>query len=75
MDITLTKEFLGEETEADLVEWSVQDGQSVVKGDGLCQLETSKTVNEFTSPASGTITLKVQEGDVVELGDVIAVIE
>jgi len=75
MDITLTKEFLGEETEADLVEWSVQDGQSVVKGDALCQLETSKTVNEFTSPASGTITLKVQEGDVVELGDVIAVIE
>lgn len=75
MDITLTKEFLGEETEADLVEWSVQDGQSVAKGDPLCQLETSKTVNDFTSPASGTITLKVQEGDVVELGDVIAVIE
>lgn len=75
MDITLTKEFLGEETEADLVEWSVKDGQSVAKGDPLCQLETSKTVNDFTSPASGTITLKAEEGDVVELGDVIAVIE
>ena len=75
MVITLTKDFLGEETEADLVEWSVQDGQDVVKGDALCQLETSKTVNEFTAPVDGTITLKAAEGDVVELGDVIAVIE
>lgn len=75
MEITLTTEFLGAETEADLVEWLVSDGQSVSKGQALCQLETSKTVNEFESPADGRITLQADEGDVVELGAVIAVIE
>lgn len=75
MNIVLTAEILGEETEADLVDWLVTDGQSVAKGQALCQIETSKTVNEFESPADGRISLRVDEGDVVELGTIIAVIE
>ncbi|GAA1348311.1 lipoyl domain-containing protein [Arthrobacter roseus] len=75
MNIVLTTEFLGNETEADLVDWLVSEGQSVVKGQALCQIETSKTTNEFSSPADGRISLRVDEGDLVELDTIIAVIE
>ncbi|WP_026819138.1 lipoyl domain-containing protein [Arthrobacter castelli] len=75
MNIFLTAETLGEETEADLVDWLVSDGASVAQGEALCQIETSKTTSEFEAPASGRITLHAEEGDVVELDTVIAVIE
>lgn len=75
MDVKVTKEYLGEETEADLVEWNVEPGATVAEGDIIAQLETSKLVCEFKAPASGVVTFNVEIGDVVELDDVIATIE
>jgi pyruvate/2-oxoglutarate dehydrogenase complex dihydrolipoamide acyltransferase (E2) component len=75
MDISLTAEFLGDEEEADLVEWLVEDGAEVEQGAGIAQFETSKLVSEFVAPTAGTVTRKVDEGDVVNLDDVFATIE
>ncbi|QYH34542.1 lipoyl domain-containing protein [Salinibacterium sp. M195] len=75
MDVTLGKDFLGDEDEADLVEWLVADGATVAKGDPIAQVETSKLVNDFTSPSAGVITFSVAVGDVVSVDDVIATIE
>ena len=75
MDVTLGKDFLGEEDEADLVEWLVADGATVAKGAPIAQVETSKLVNDFEVPAAGVITFKVAVGDVVSVDDVIATIE
>lgn len=74
MDVVLNQEFLGEEEEADLVEWLVEEGATVAEGDALAQFETSKLVAEFKSPAAGVVSQKSEEGDVVNLGDVFATI-
>ncbi|CAO1649620.1 lipoyl domain-containing protein [Salinibacterium sp. NG22] len=75
MDVTLGKDFLGDEDEADLVEWLVADGATVAQGDSIAQVETSKLVNDFVAPGAGVITFKVAVGDVVSVDDVIATIE
>lgn len=75
MDVKLTQEMLGEETEADLAEWSVEDGATVTEGQVIASIETSKLVNELTAPVAGVISLKKDEGDVVELDETLAVIE
>ncbi|MGB3413823.1 MAG: lipoyl domain-containing protein [Microbacteriaceae bacterium] len=72
MDVVLNQEFLGEEEEADLVEWLVADGATVAEGDAIAQLETSKLVADFLAPAAGVLSHKAEAGDVVNLGDVIA---
>jgi len=72
MEITLTADFLGEEEEADLIEWVAADGSSVNEGDIICQFETSKLVNEFTAPIAGTLTHVAEEEDVVSLDETFA---
>lgn len=72
MDITLTQDFLGEEEEADLIDWNVADGASVNEGDVLCQFETSKLTSEFTAPTSGELTQVAEEGDMVSVDEVFA---
>lgn len=72
MDISVTKELLGSEDEADVSEWLVEDGSQVTKGQAVVELETSKVQIQLEAPADGTITLLVAEGDVVEPDTVIA---
>ena len=72
MDVTVSQELLGTESEADLSEWLVEDGSEVTEGQAIAELETSKVQVEVTSPASGTITYLVAEGDVVEPDMIIA---
>jgi biotin carboxyl carrier protein len=51
-------------------------GDEVGAGDVIAVLETMKMEIPVNSPASGTITeVKVTEGQIVQEGDVIAVIE
>lgn len=75
MDITLSADLLGEETEGDLVEWLATDGDTVTQGQAVAQIETSKVVVDVESPAAGTLRHRAEEGDVVELGQVIAIVE
>lgn len=74
MDVNLTTDFLGDEEEADLVEWLVEDGATVAEGQAIASLETSKTVTELTAPVAGVISLKKEAGDLVELDETIATI-
>lgn len=75
MDITLSADLLGEETEGDLVEWLATDGDTVTQGQAVAQIETSKVVVDVESPGAGTLRHRAEEGDVVELGQVIAIVE
>jgi acetyl-CoA carboxylase biotin carboxyl carrier protein len=54
----------------------VAPGDSVAEGDPLVILESMKMEIPVESPVAGTVTdLRVQEGGVVQEGDVIAVVE
>jgi biotin carboxyl carrier protein len=54
----------------------VAPGDTVSEGDALCILESMKMEIPVEATASGTVTeVQVQEGGVVQEGDVIAIID
>jgi biotin carboxyl carrier protein len=54
----------------------VAQGDTVAEGDPLVILESMKMEIPVESPVAGTVTeIRVQEGGVVQEGDVIAVVE
>jgi pyruvate dehydrogenase E2 component (dihydrolipoamide acetyltransferase) len=63
-------------TEADIVRWAVQPGDTVAVNQVLVEIETAKAVVELPSPFTGTVsTLHVKEGDTVPVGTPIISIE
>lgn len=58
--------------EATLTEWLVDDGATVEKGQLLYTLELDKSVQEVESPASGTLKIQAEVGEVYEIGALIA---
>jgi pyruvate dehydrogenase E2 component (dihydrolipoamide acetyltransferase) len=63
-------------TEAELVGWTVSEGQEIREDDALCEVETDKAVVEIPAPCTGTILeLRTDPGAVIEVGEVIAVFE
>jgi 2-oxoglutarate dehydrogenase E2 component (dihydrolipoamide succinyltransferase) len=63
-------------TDATLVSWHKQPGDTVSRDENLVDLETDKVVLEVPAPASGTIKeLKVQNGETVTAGQVLAILE
>lgn len=69
---------MGEEAEkeATVSYWKVEEGDTVTKDDDLVEVTTDKGVFVIPAPVSGTITeIRAEEGDVVRVGDVLAVIE
>lgn len=50
------------------------DGKNVKKGDLLFSVETTKATSEINSPASGYFRLKVKEGDLLAVGEILAFI-
>lgn len=63
-------------TEGTIAEWLVAEGDSVEKGDAICELETDKVNVEVNADYSGVITEFVrEEGEDVEVGEVIAKID
>ncbi|HET9629033.1 MAG TPA: biotin/lipoyl-containing protein [Novosphingobium sp.] len=61
--------------EGTLAEWLVADGGQAVEGDPLFSLESEKSTNEVESPASGTLRVLKQAGEIYEVGTVLAIIE
>jgi 2-oxoglutarate dehydrogenase E2 component (dihydrolipoamide succinyltransferase) len=61
--------------EAVLAKWHQQDGADVAKDDLLCELETDKITLELHAEEDGTLSIKVAEGETVEVGAVIAILE
>ncbi|MCC5808185.1 MAG: 2-oxoglutarate dehydrogenase complex dihydrolipoyllysine-residue succinyltransferase [Opitutales bacterium] len=58
-----------------LAAWHVKDGDTVEKGQHLYDLETDKITSEGTAEGAGVISLKVDEGDEVEVGAIVAEID
>jgi len=58
-----------------LAAWHVNDGDYVEKDQPIYELETDKITSEANADASGAISLKAGEGDEVEVGQIVAVID
>ena len=62
-------------TEGTLVKWLKQEGEAVKRGEIVAEIETDKASVEIEAFASGTLGgIVAHEGDVVQVGDVMAVI-
>ncbi len=67
---------IGDASDVDVIEVSVQAGDSIEKDDSLIVLETEKATMEVPSPSAGTIvSMSVKAGDKVSQGDKIGVIK
>jgi len=56
--------------------WFFQEGQSVKEKDDIVELATDKAVFSLPSPYAGKLAqILLKEGDVVKVGDTLAVIE
>jgi 2-oxoglutarate dehydrogenase E2 component (dihydrolipoamide succinyltransferase) len=61
--------------EAVLTRWHHQTGAEIRKDDLLCELETDKITLELHAEADGTLAIRAEEGETVEVGAVIATLE
>jgi len=62
-------------TSANVARWHKQDGEAIIKGETVLTIETDKVSNDLTADADGTLSIRVQEGEEVAIGTVVAVIE
>ncbi len=67
---------LGESiSEVEIAQWLVSDGDYVEKDQAIAEVDSDKATLELPAEASGTITLKAGEGDVVKVGQVVCLID
>ena len=62
-------------TEVEIAEWLVQDGDYVEKDQAIAEVDSDKATLELPAEVSGTITLKAEEGDAIEVGAVVCLID
>ncbi len=62
-------------TEGQISEWLAKDGDSVTEGQPLYVLEADKSANEVEAPASGTLRILKEPGEVFEVGTILGKIE
>jgi len=62
-------------TEVEIATWLVEDGDYVEKDQAIAEVDSDKATLELPSEASGTITLKAEEGDAVAVGAVVCLID
>jgi pyruvate/2-oxoglutarate dehydrogenase complex dihydrolipoamide acyltransferase (E2) component len=58
--------------EGTLAEWLAADGATVSEGQILYALESDKSIQEVESPASGTLRIVAQVGEVYPVGTLLA---
>ncbi|TBW27920.1 2-oxoglutarate dehydrogenase complex dihydrolipoyllysine-residue succinyltransferase [Gramella sp. KN1008] len=62
-------------TEVEIAQWLVEDGDYVEKDQAIAEVDSDKATLELPAEASGIITLKAEEGDLVEVGEVVCLID
>lgn len=63
-------------TKATISYWYLQEGNQVREKDDLVELATDKATFNLPSPGQGTISkIMFHEGDVVSIGEVLAIID
>jgi 2-oxoglutarate dehydrogenase dihydrolipoamide succinyltransferase (E2 component) len=75
MDVIMPK--MGESvSEGTIIKWHKKKGDSVKRDEIIFEISTDKVDTEIPSPAEGVLSeIKVQEGDTVDVGTVVAIIE
>lgn len=59
-----------------VVAWHVSEGERVVEGQVIAEVETEKVENELEAPCAGVVAqILVQEDETVDVGTVLAVID
>ena len=62
-------------SEVEIAQWLVSDGEYVDKDQIIAEIDSDKATLELPAEESGVITLKAEEGDVVEVGQVVCHID
>lgn len=62
-------------TEVTIAQWFKKDGDFVEMDEVICELESDKATFELNAEAAGKLTLKAAEGDTLEIGDVVCLID
>src|SRR5690606_7274462 len=62
-------------TEVEIASWLEQDGDYVEKDQPIAEVDPDKATLELPAEQSGIITLKAEEGEVVQVGQVVCLID
>ncbi|MEN8776292.1 MAG: 2-oxoglutarate dehydrogenase complex dihydrolipoyllysine-residue succinyltransferase [Polaribacter sp.] len=62
-------------TEVEIATWLVEDGDYVEKDQPIAEVDSDKATLELPAEESGIVTLKAEEGDTVEVGAVVCLID
>lgn len=74
-EVTMPKMGMAME-DGEIVEWFIDEGTYVKEGDIVLSIMTEKATVEIESPISGLLVeIRAKQGDVVPIGEVIAVVD
>ncbi|MEP2025189.1 biotin/lipoyl-containing protein, partial [Reichenbachiella sp.] len=62
-------------TEVTVSQWTKQNGDYVEMDEVICELESDKATFELNAEAAGILTIKVEEGETIEIGTVVCTID
>ncbi|MCP4550555.1 MAG: 2-oxoglutarate dehydrogenase complex dihydrolipoyllysine-residue succinyltransferase [Bacteroidetes bacterium] len=62
-------------TQVQLANWLVEDGEFVEKDQEIVEIDSDKATLSISAEANGSIKILVQEGDIIDVGAVIATID
>ena len=62
-------------TEVEIARWLVADGDYVEKDQAIAEVDSDKATLDLPAEVSGAIILKAEEGDAVEVGQVVCLID
>ena len=62
-------------TEVEISQWLVKDGDVVTKDQTIAEIDSDKATLDLPAEASGKITLKAEEGDLMAVGDIVCLID
>ena len=62
-------------TEVEIASWLVKDGDYVEKDQPIAEVDSDKATLELPAEQSGVITLKAEEGEVVQVGQIVCLID
>lgn len=62
-------------SEVEIATWLVADGEYVEKDQEICEIDSDKATLTLAAEESGAISIKVEEGETVAIGDVVCTID
>ena len=62
-------------SEVEIAQWLVKDGDYVEKDQTIAEVDSDKATLDLPAQESGIITLKASEGDTVEVGGIVCLID